>query len=179
VGRLFRCSATVFLLILAMVGGAGCDTSETRVHSVDDVRATFADHGLRLSVTERNRVATILLPTRYVRVVRRTPALGTPPPAPGYEVVVFTNRRWLRNLRRHWREAGRALGGRPRLRLSQISTRHDNVFITYPAGAPKNLSRLLRILKDLWAILGWHSRTLVQRRISIRVPPSGDDGLAQ
>jgi hypothetical protein len=33
--------------------------------------------------------------------------------------------------------------------LSQVSTRHDNVFIVYPAGAPKNLSRLLRILKDM------------------------------
>jgi hypothetical protein len=119
------------------------------MHSVRDVQATFADHGLRLSVRERNRVATILLPTRYLRALRRTPALGTPPPDPGYEVIVFTNRRWLRDLPRHWREAGRAFGGRRILRLSQVSTRHDNVFIVYPAGAPKNLSRLLRILKDM------------------------------
>ena len=119
------------------------------MHSVRDVQATFADHGLRLSVRERNRVATILLPTRYVRAVRRTPALGTPPRDPGYEVVVFTNRRWLRDLPRHWREARRGLGGRRSLRLSQVSTRHDNVFIVYPAGAPTNLSRLLRILKDM------------------------------
>jgi hypothetical protein len=119
------------------------------MHSVRDVQATFADHGLRLSVSERNRVATILLPTRYLRALRRTPALGKPPPHPGYEVTVFTNRRWLRDLPRHWREAGRGLGGRRILRLSQVSTRHDNVFIVYPAGAPKNLSRLLRILKDI------------------------------
>jgi hypothetical protein len=119
------------------------------MHSAGDVQATFADHGLRLSVRERNRVATILLPTRYLRALRRTPALGTPPPDPGYEVVVFTNQRWLRNLPRHWREAGRALGGRRTTRLSQVSTRRDNVFIVYPAGAPKNLSRLLRILKDM------------------------------
>jgi hypothetical protein len=74
------------------------------MHSVGDVRATFADHGLRLSVMERNRVASILLPTRYVRALRRTSALGTPPPDAGYEVVVFTNRDRLRDLPRHWRE---------------------------------------------------------------------------
>jgi len=119
------------------------------MHSVRDVQATFADHGLRLSVTERNRVATLLRPTPYVRAVRRTPALGTPPPDPGYEVVVFTNRRWFRDLPRHWREAARGLGRTRRVRLSQVSTRHDNVFIVYPGGAPKNLSRLLRILKDI------------------------------
>jgi hypothetical protein len=119
------------------------------MHSVRDAQATFADHDLRLWVTERNRVAAFLLPTPPVRALRRTPALGTPPPDPGQEVVVITNRRWLRGLRRHRREAGRALGGRRRLRLSQVSTRHDNVFIIYPAGAPKNLSRLLRILKDI------------------------------
>jgi hypothetical protein len=113
------------------------------MHSVGDVQATFADHGLRLSVMERNRVATTLLPRRYVRALRRTP-----PSDPGYEVVVFTNQRWLRDLARHWREAGRAFGRRT-LRLSEVSTRHDNVFIVYPAGAPKNLSRLLRILKDM------------------------------
>jgi hypothetical protein len=119
------------------------------MHSVRDVQATFADHGLRLSVTERNRVATILRPTRYVRALRRTPTLGTPPPDPGYEVTVFTNRRWLRDLPRHWRETRRASGGKHIVRLSQVSTRHDNVFIVYPAGAPKNLSRLLRLLKDI------------------------------
>ena len=119
------------------------------MHSVRNVQATFADHGLRLSVGERNRVATILLPTRYVRALRRTPTLGTPPPNPGYWVIVFTSRRWLRDLPRHWREAGRGLGGRRILRLSHVSTRHDNVFIVYPRGAPKNLSRLLRILKDV------------------------------
>jgi hypothetical protein len=119
------------------------------MHSVREVQAAFADHGLRLSVSERTRVATILLPTRYVRALRRTPALGTPLPDPGYEVVVFTNRRWLRDLPRHWREAGRALGGRRIVPLPQVSTHRDNVFIVYPAGAPKKLSRLVRILKDL------------------------------
>jgi hypothetical protein len=94
-------------------------------------------------------VATSLLPTRYVRAVRRTPALGTPSPAPGYEVVVFTNHRWLRDLPRHQREAQRAVGGKRILPLSNVSTRHDNVFIVYPAGAPKNLARLRRILQDL------------------------------
>jgi hypothetical protein len=119
------------------------------MHSVRDVQAPFAGHGLRLSARERNRVATILLPTRYLRALRRTPALGTPPPDPGYEVIVVTNRRWLRDLPRHWREARRGLRGRRILRLSQVSTRHDTVFIGYPAGAPKNQSRLLRILKDI------------------------------
>ena len=119
------------------------------MHSVRNVQKTFADHGLPLSVTERNRVATSLLPTRYVRAVRRTPALGTPPPSPGYEVVVFTNRRWLRDLPRHLREAQRAVGGKRNLPLSSVSTRHDNVFILYPAGAPKNLARLRRILEDI------------------------------
>jgi hypothetical protein len=119
------------------------------MHSVREVQATFADHGLRLSVTERNRVATSLLPTQYVRAARRTPALGTPPPSPGYEVVVFTNRRWLRDLLRHQREAQRAVGGKRILALSNVSTRHDNVFIVYPAGAPNNLARLRGILQDI------------------------------
>jgi hypothetical protein len=119
------------------------------MHSVRDVQATFADHGLRLSVTDRNRVATSLLPTRYVRPVRRTPALGTPPASPGYEVIVFTNRRWLRDLPRSQREAQRAVGGKRSLPLSNVSTRHDNVFIVYPAGAPENLARLRRILQDI------------------------------
>jgi hypothetical protein len=119
------------------------------MHSVREVQATFADHGLRLSVTERNPVSTSLLPTRYVRAVRRTSALETPPPSPGYEVVVFTNRRWVRDLPRHQREGQRAVGGTGILPLSDVSTRHDNVFIVYPAGAPKNLARLRRILEDI------------------------------
>ena len=94
-------------------------------------------------------MATSLLPTRYVRALRRTPALGTPPPSPGYEVVVVTNRRWLRSLPRHQREAQRTLGGKRFVPLSNVSTRHDNVFIVYPAGAPKNLARLRRILQDI------------------------------
>jgi hypothetical protein len=118
------------------------------MHSVRGVQATFADHGLRLSVTERNRVATFLLPTRYVRALQRTPALGTPPPNPGYEVVVFTDRRWLRDLPRHQREDRRVLGGKRIVRLSQLSTRRDNVFIVYP-GAPKSLRRLVRILEEM------------------------------
>jgi len=118
------------------------------MHSVREVQATFADHGLRLSVTERNRVATSLRPARYVHALRRTPALGRPPPSPGYEVVVFTNRRWLRDLPRHQREARRALGT-GRSRWSRFTTRHDNVFIVYPAGAPENLARLRRILQDI------------------------------
>jgi hypothetical protein len=143
-----RRSAVLAFALAAALTFSGCG-GETPIHSVRDVQATFADHGLRLSVRERNRVATILLPTRYVRALRRTPALGTPPPDPGYEVVVVTNRRWLRDLPRHEREARRTLGGKHIFRLSQFSTRHDNVFIVYPAGAPKNLSRLLRILKDM------------------------------
>jgi len=119
------------------------------MHSVRDVQATFAEHGLRLTVTERDPVATSLLPTRYVRAVRRTPTLGTPPRSPGYEVVVFTSRRWLRDLTRHLREARRAVGGKRILPWSRVSTRHDNVFIVYPAGAPKNLARLRRILQDV------------------------------
>jgi len=127
---------------------SGCG-GRTTMHSVRDVRATFAGHGLRLSVTERNRVATILLPTGYVRALQRSPALGTPPPSPGYEVVVFTNRRWLRDLASHQREAGRSLGRRRPVPLSQFSTRDDNVFIAYPSGPPKNLLRLKRILDDI------------------------------
>jgi hypothetical protein len=140
----------VALAVSFLVGlvGSGCGGGAP-LHSVREVQAAFADHGLRLSVTERNRVATSLLPTRYVRAVRRTPALGTPPPSPGYEVVVFTNRRWLRDLPRHQREAQRAVGGKRILPLSNVSTRHDNVFIVYPAGAPKNLARLRRILQDI------------------------------
>jgi hypothetical protein len=137
--------ASSFLVGLVASGCGG----GAPMHSVREVQATFADHGLRLSVTERNRVTTSLLPTRYVRALRRTPALGTPPPSPGYEVVVFTNRPWLRDLPRHELEAQRALGGNRILRLSNVSTRHDNVFIVYPAGTPKSLTRLLRILQDI------------------------------
>jgi hypothetical protein len=118
------------------------------MHSVDDVRATFARHGLNLSVADRNRISTSLLPTKFVRALRETPTLGRPPPSPGYEVAVFTNRRWLRDLPRHEREARRALGlgGSS---LSKFATRRDNVFIVYPAGAPTNLARLERILDDI------------------------------
>ena len=120
------------------------------MHSVADVRATFADHGLPLSVLSRTRVSTSLLPTRYVRALHHTPALGTPPPGPGYEVVVITNRRFFRNLPHHERDAVRALGGRGTLfRLTRVSTRHDNVFVIYPAGLPKNLPRLRRIVEDV------------------------------
>jgi hypothetical protein len=143
-----RESVVIAFALAAALAVSGCG-GERPMHSVRDVQAAFADHGLRLSVRERNRVATILFPTRYLRAVRRTPALGTPPPAPGYEVVVFTNRRWLRDLPRHWREARRRLGGGRDVRLSQISRRHDNVFIAYPAGPPKNLARLKRILNDI------------------------------
>jgi hypothetical protein len=139
--------ALVFSFLVGLVG-SGCGDGAP-MHSVREVQATFADHGLRLSVAERNRVATSLLPTRYVRALRRTPALGTPPQSPGYEVVVVTNRRWLRDLARHQRKARRALGGKRILRLSDVSTGHDNVFIVYPAGAPKNLTRLRRILRDI------------------------------
>jgi hypothetical protein len=140
-------AALAFALAAALIV-SGCG-GETAMHSVGEVQATFADHGLRLSVSERNRVATILLPARYVHALRRTPALGTPPPDPGYEVVVFTNRRWLRDLPRHWREARHALGGRRTVRLSQFTKRRDNVFIVYPAGAPENIGGLLRILRDI------------------------------
>ena len=127
--------------------GSGCG-SVMHMHTIGDVRATFADHGLKLSVTERNRVSTSLLPTRYVRALRETPALGTPPPSPGYTVVVVTNREWLRDLPRHQREARRAIGA-GRSDWSQFTARHDNVFILYPAGAPENLARLKRILDDI------------------------------
>lgn len=133
-------------LILAVVA-SGCGGG-VRMHSVTDVRATFARHGLDLAVVERNRVSTSLLPTTFVRALRKTPALQTPPPNPGYEVVVFTNRRWLRELPRHVREAQHALGT-SRGRWSEFTTRHDNVFIAYPAGAPRNLGRLKRILDDI------------------------------
>jgi hypothetical protein len=143
-----RSSVALAVSFLVCLVGSGCGGGAP-MHSVREVQATFADHGLGLSVTERNRVATSLLPTRYVRAVRRTPALGTPPPSPGYQVVVFTNRRWLRDLPRHQREAQRAVEGKRILPSSNVSTRHDNVLIVYPAGAPKNLARLRRILQDI------------------------------
>lgn len=119
------------------------------MHSVADVKATFADHGLPLSVLSRTRVSTALLPARYVRALHRTRPLGTPPPAPRYEVVVITSRRFLRNLPRHERDAVRALRGRGIFHLTGVSTRHDNVVIIYPAGTPKNLTRLRRIVEDV------------------------------
>ena len=119
------------------------------MHSVADVRATFAEHGLPLSVFSRTRMSTALLPTWYVRALHRTPTLGTPPPGPRWEVVVITNRRLYRNLVRHEGDTIRPLGGRRTFRLTHVSTRHDNVFIGYPAGPPKNLLRLRRILEDV------------------------------
>ena len=155
---LARSSVALVVSVVVSVVGYGCGgasgaapgapSSDMRMHSVGHVRATFADHGLNLSVTERNRVSTSLLPTRFVRALRETPALGTPPPSPGYEVVVFTNREWLRDLPRHLREA-RSVLGTSRSRWSKFTTRHDNVFLVYPAGAPRNLARLKRILDDI------------------------------
>ena len=144
---LARSSVALVVSVVVSVVGYGCGGA-MRMHSVGHVRATFADHGLNLSVTERNRVSTSLLPTRFVRALRETPALGTPPPSPGYEVVVFTNREWLRDLPRHLREA-RGVLGTSRSRWSKFTTRHDNVFLVYPAGAPRNLARLKRILDDI------------------------------
>jgi hypothetical protein len=123
--------ALVVSLVVSVVG-AGCGGA-MRMHSVGDVRATFARHGLSLSVVDRNRISTSLLPTRFVRALRQTPMFGTPPPSPGYEVAVFTNRDWLRDLPRHRREAQRALGTSG-TDWSRFTTRHDNVFIVYPAG---------------------------------------------
>jgi hypothetical protein len=118
------------------------------MHTVREVQTTFAHHGLSLSVTSRNGVSTWLQPTHVVRALRHTPALATPPRGPGYAIVVVTSRRWLRDLPRHLREAQRSLGGNRRFRASHVSTRHDNVFIFYPGGPPKNLTRLKRILDD-------------------------------
>src|SRR5256885_1665239 len=108
---LLRAGVAPAVAVLVSAAGSGGGGGGPRMDNVREVRATFADHGLRLSVTERNHVATLLLPTRFVRASRRTPALGTPPPHPGYEIAVFTNRRWLRDLPRHQREAQRAIGG--------------------------------------------------------------------
>jgi len=119
------------------------------LHSVRDVKATFAEHGLKLAVVDRNHVSTALLPAKVVRAWRRTPALGRPArPKNRYIVVVYTDRRWLHDLSRHQREAERVVGG-GRVRWSQFSSHRDNVFIVYPAGAPKNLARLNRILDDI------------------------------
>jgi hypothetical protein len=119
------------------------------MHGVRDVQATFADHGLRLTVTERNRVATSLLPTRYVRAVRCTPALGTPPPSPATRSSSSRTAAGSAIFRVISGKLQRAVGGKRILPLSSVSTRHDNVFILYPAGAPRNLVRLRRILQDI------------------------------
>jgi hypothetical protein len=143
---LARSSTALVVSVVVSVMGSGCGGT-MHMHSVGHVRATFARHGLNLSVVERNRVSTSLLPTRFVRALRETPALGTPPPSPGYEVVVVTNRGSLRDLPRHRREARQVLGTSPS-RWSQFTTRHDNVFIVYPARAPRNLAGLEHILDD-------------------------------
>jgi hypothetical protein len=140
-----RRSLDLLLTLAIVTSGAGCGRDSGRMHSVGDVRATFARHGLPLSVMQRNRVSTTLLPSPFVRALRRTPALGTPPRAPNYQIVVFTNRRWLRDLSRHEREAQATLGGRP-TRL--VSDRHDNVFVYY-LGGPSPRERLKKILDDV------------------------------
>ena len=139
--------ALVVSLVVPVVA-SGCG-DRTHMHSVADVRAAFSRHGLKLSVVDRNRISTSLLPRVFVRALRETPTLGRPPPSPGYEVVVFTNRRWLRDLPRHERETRRALELGSSSRLSKFTTRRDNVFIVYPAGAPRCLPRLKHILDDI------------------------------
>jgi hypothetical protein len=128
---------------------AACGHHAASLHSVRDVQAAFARHGVRLAVFERDRVSTLLLPAAVVREWHRAPALGRPGRRAGFLVAVFTDRRRLQNLDRHVREAERAVGGGGDFRLSRVSTRRDNVFIVYPAGAPKNLERLRRILDDV------------------------------
>lgn len=133
-----RRSAFIALVALPLMGlvVSGCGGGAP-MHSVADVRATFARHGLRLSVVERNRVSTSLLPSSFVRTVRKTPALGRLPSGRVYEVVVITNRHWLRDLSRH-------------RRVAQRTTRHDNIVIIHPSGAPKALPpRLSLILNDI------------------------------
>lgn len=146
VGSLVRVPAGLVLVLVVAVVVSGCGNGDPRMHSVRDVRATFARHGLKLSIMDRTRVSTMLLPTPFVRAVRRTPAVGTPPRAPSYQVVVFTDRRWLRDLPRHERDARAALGGGPR--FSDLSKRHDNVFIVY-FGGPAPRARLEQILDDI------------------------------
>jgi hypothetical protein len=125
-----RAIAVLAALTIPVVGCGG----GTRMHSVRDVQSTFADRGVHLTVVERNRISTALLPTRFVRAVRKTPALGKLPAGPGYEIVVFTDARRLRELPR---------------RFARFTTRRDNVFIVYPAGASSVLPRLKRILDDV------------------------------
>jgi hypothetical protein len=143
----FRWPVTAVVSILALVVAAGCDKTSTRMRSVREVRATFARDGLSLSVMERNGVSTMLLPTGFVRAVRRTPALGTPPRAPTYQVVVFTDRAWLRDLPRQWRQAQATLGGHP-TRLSDVTMHRDNVFIFFVGGVASR-ERLKGILDDM------------------------------
>jgi hypothetical protein len=104
------------------------------MHSVRDVQSTFAACGVHLSVVERNHISTALLPTPFVRAVRKTPALGRLSRGDVCETLVVTDRH--------------RLGRLPR-RLSTFTTRHDNVFIVCPRGASKLLARLKRILDDV------------------------------
>jgi hypothetical protein len=106
------------------------------MHSVSEVRAAFARHGLSLSIMERNRVSTMLQPTWYARALRRTPALGTPPRAPNYELFVVTDRARLRDLPHHLR------------RLSYVTIRRDNVFVVFFRGTAGR-ERLEGILDDI------------------------------
>jgi hypothetical protein len=142
---LFR-PAAVAVCVGALVA---CGEHAAPLHSVGDVQTTFADHGLPLAVVARNSVSTTLLAASVARDWRRTPALGRSRARAAYFVVVVTNRRLLRDLNRHVREAQRTLGGGGRLRWSHISTRHDNVFVVYPAREPRNIERLRRILEDI------------------------------
>jgi len=96
---------------------------------------------------ERNRVSTMLLPTRYVQAVRRTPALGTLPRAPNYELIVFTDRAWLRDLPHHLREAQATLG-RHSTRASYVTIHRDNVFIFF-FRTTSGRERLNAILDDI------------------------------
>ena len=127
---------------------AGCGEHAGPLHSVRAVQATFADHGLRLAVIERNRVSTWLIPAAVVGAWRTTPALARSRAKAKYFVIVITDRRWLHDLSRHKREAERTIGA-GRVDWSQTSARRDNVLIAYPRGAPKNIGRLRRILDDI------------------------------
>jgi hypothetical protein len=115
------------------------------------VKNTFAGHGLKLADIERNRASTWSIPARLVRAWRASPALARPtrPHAnEKYVIILITDRRWLDTLSQHQRAAERAIGV-GRVDWSQTSIRRDNVLIWYPAGAPKNLASLKRILDAL------------------------------
>src|SRR3954454_9291977 len=93
-GTLRRLSRFVLIGVCGL-SAAGCGQHATTLHSVRAVKGTFARHGLKLAVIERNRGSTWLIPAAVVSAWRTTPTLARPHAKVKYFIIGLTSRRWI------------------------------------------------------------------------------------